>query len=292
MLPNFLVIGAAKSGTTALHWYLSEHPQVFISKLKDPSYFAFGLDEQGRLLWGEPEHRRWFRVRSLAEYQQLFHDVGNAVAVGEASTMYLECPQSAGRIREQLPNVKLICSLRHPVDRAYSDYVMYLRRRGRRFDPTRDFDAASTWARPESRWMQIGRYHTLLSRYYDAFPREQIHVLLFDDLKRDPRKAIEEVYRFLGVDPTFVPDLDTPHAPGGVPRSLVLEGILTSPALKAAVQSWVPKRPANWVRRLRTRNMKQAPPLPSELRNEMTRHFHDDITRTSQLIGRSLDHWL
>jgi hypothetical protein len=140
--------------------------------------------------------------------------------------------------------------------------------------------------------MQIGRYHTHLSRYYDAFPREQIHVLLFDDLKRDPQKAMEEVYRFLDVDPTFVPDFDTPHAPGGVPKSLVLEGILTSPALKAAVESWIPKRPANWVRRLRTRNMRQAPALPAELRNEMTHHFRDEITSTSQLIGRSLDHWL
>jgi hypothetical protein len=140
--------------------------------------------------------------------------------------------------------------------------------------------------------MQIGRYDTQLSRYYKAFPREQMHVLLFDDLKQNPVETVQQMYRFLDVDPSFVPDFDTPHAPGGVPRSLVLEGILTSPAVKAAVESWVPKRPANWVRRLRTRNMRQAPPLPPELKTALTRHFRDEISKTSELIGRSLEHWL
>jgi hypothetical protein len=291
MLPNFLVIGAAKAGTTAMHWYLSEHPEVFISRMKDPSYFAYGVDAAGRLLWGEPEHHR-LPIRSLAEYEELFEDVGDAVAIGEASTMYLECPQSAARIREVLPGVRLICSLRQPVDRAYSDYLMYLRRRGRRFDAARDLSLTSDWARPDSRWMQIGRYHEHLSRYFDRFPREQIHILLFDDLKRNALGVVQDVYTFLGVDSQFVPDFETPHAPGGVPRSMLLEGILTNQAVKSAVEAWVPKRPANWVRRLRTRNMMQAPPLPAELRADLTRHFREQIAKTSELIGRSLDHWL
>ena len=291
MLPNFLVIGAAKAGTTAMHWYLSEHPEVFISRMKDPSFFAYGVDAAGRLLWGEQEHHR-LPIRSLAEYEELFEDVGDAVAIGEASTMYLECPQAAARIREVLPGVRMICSLRQPVDRAYSDYLMYLRRRGRRFDPARDLSRTSEWARPDSRWMQIGRYHEHLSRYFDLFPRDQIHVFLFDDLKKNPLGAVQDVYAFLGVDSRFVPDFDTPHAPGGVPRSMLLEGILTNQALKSAVEAWVPKRPANWVRRLRTRNMTQAPPLPAELREDLTRHFREEIAMTADLIGRSLEHWL
>ena len=132
MLPNFIVIGAAKAGTTSLHWYLAEHPAVFMTPTKDPSYFAYGLDARGQLLVGRSGVPR-FPVKSLAEYERLFEDVGGATAVGEASTMYLECPQSAGRIREMIPQARILCSIRHPVDRAYSDYLMYLRRRGRRF---------------------------------------------------------------------------------------------------------------------------------------------------------------
>jgi hypothetical protein len=290
MLPNFIVIGAAKAGTTALHWYLTEHPAVFMTPTKDPSYFAYGVDGAGQLLWGEPEFHG-FPVRSWNEYERLFADTGEAVAVGEASTMYLECPQSAARIRARLPAARIICSLRHPVERAYSDYLMYLRRRGRRLDPARDLTATSVWASPDSRWMRIGRYHEQLSRYYEAFPREQVLVVLFDDLRRNPQGFVQDVYRFLNVDPAFVPDFTTPHAAGGMPASVALEGVFLRSA-RSPVKLWVPKRTANWFRRLRTRTMRQAPPLPADLRKELTGHFREDIAKTAELIGRSLDHWL
>ena len=291
MLPNFIVIGAAKAGTTPLYWYLAEHPSVFMSPVKETNYFAYGLDAQGRLLYGDPDVHR-FPVKSLSEYEQLFADAEDAVAIGEASPIYLECPQTAGRIRELLPRTRLICGLRHPVDRAYSDYQMYLRRRGRRLDPARDLTATSAWARPDSRWMQIGRYHAPLKRYFDAFPRDQIHVFLFDDFKRSTLQTVQTVYRFLGVDPTFTPDLNTPHNVGGLPESRLLEDFLTSSAVRSAVEPWIPTGAANWIRRFRMKNMRPAPPLPPELRKELSGNLQEDIKRTAELVGRSLDHWL
>lgn len=291
-LPNFLVIGAAKAGTTALYWYLAEHPAVFMSPVKEANYFAYGLDDKGQLLFGDPDLHR-FPVTSLEGYEALFAETGEgSVAIGEASPIYLECPQAAARIRALLPEVRIICSLRHPVDRAYSDYLMYLRRRGRRFDPARDLGAAAAWARPDSHWMRIGRYHHQLARYYDAFPRSRIHVSLFDDLKRTAPTLMQHVYQFLEVDTGFVPDFGTPHALGGVPASRLLEGLLTSAAIRSALEPWVPKGAANWVRRLRGRNLRKAPPLPSDLKHELTTHFREDIAQTSELIGRSLQHWL
>ncbi len=290
MLPNFIVIGAAKAGTTSLHWYLAEHPAVFMTPTKDPSYFAYSLDARGQLLWGDPEFHR-FPVKTRAEYERLFEDVGGATAVGEASTMYLECPQSAGRIKEMIPGARILCSLRHPVDRAYSDYLMYLRRRGNRFQPERDLGPSAIWARPDSRWMRIGRYHLQLSRYYDSFPGDRIKVLLFDDLRHNRVEYMQDVYRFLEIDPTFVPDFDTPHAPGGIPVSTTLEGIFLRSA-RSSVKHDVPKGARDWFRRLRARMMRQAPRLPAELRKQLTVPFHDDIARTSELIGRDLEHWL
>ena len=110
MLPDFIVIGAAKAGTTSLHWYLTEHPEVFVTPAKDPSFFAYGVDAGGRLLWGEPEFHS-FPVRSLNEYECLFADTGDAKAVGEVSTMYLECPQAAARISKLLPAARIVCSI-------------------------------------------------------------------------------------------------------------------------------------------------------------------------------------
>jgi hypothetical protein len=290
-LPNFIVVGAAKAGTTAMYWYLAEHPAVFMSPVKETNFFAYNLDAAGRLLYGDPDVHR-FPVKTLEEYEGLFREVGSATAIGEASPLYLESPQAVGRIRDLLPAARIICSLRHPVDRAYSDYLMYLRRRGRPFDPDRELISTAAWARPDSRWMQVSRYYGQLARYFEAFPQDQIHVLLFDDIKQSTLAATQAVYRFLDVDSTYLPDLETPHAPGGVPASRLLEGFLARSALSPALRPWVPTRAANWVRRLRARTMRKAPALPPALRSELTAHFRDDIERTSGLIGRSLEHWL
>jgi hypothetical protein len=291
MLPNFLVIGAAKAGTTALYWYLAEHPAVFMSRVKETNYFAYGVDGQGKLVYGDPDVHQ-FPVKTIADYEALFADAGDARAVGEASPIYLECPQAPGRIRATLPDVRLVCCLRHPVERAYADYLMYLWRRGRRFEPARDLTPDAVWARPDSRWMDVSRYHAQLARYYETFPRDRIHVFLFDDLKRSTVDAVQTVYRFLAVDPSVVPDLETSHNVGGVPASRALESFLTNRGLRAVVEPWIPRRAADWVRRIRTSNMRKAPPLPAELRKELTSRFRDDILSTSRLIGRSLDHWL
>ncbi len=291
-LPNFIVIGAAKAGTTALYWYLTEHPAVFMSPVKETNFFAYGLDEAGRPLFGDPELHR-FPVKTLDAYTALFADRRKEhEAIGEASPLYLESPQAAGRIRALLPEARIICSIRHPVDRAYSDYLMYLRRRGRRLDVARDLTAAAAWARPDSHWMRIGRYHAQLARYFDVFPRSQIHLSLFDDLKRSPSAVMKDVYGFLAVDDSFAPDFATPHALGGVPSSRLLEGLFLSNAVRSALEPWVPKQAANWVRRLRSRNMRKAPVLPPALKQELTAMFKDDIAKTSDLIGRSLQHWL
>jgi hypothetical protein len=290
MLPTFMVIGAAKAGTTALYWYFAEHPQVFMSQVKETNYFAYGLDEAGQLLYGNSDIHH-FPVKSFVEYERLFARAGRATAVGEVSPLYLESPQAAGRIRSRLPETTIICCLRNPIDRAYSDYLMYLRNRGRRFDPSRELTAASGWLQPDSHWMRIGCYYSQLARYFDVFPRHQLHVFLFEELKRDPLQVIQQLYGLVGVDPEFKPDLQTPHNIGGMPASRLVESLFKT-RLTRTVQPWIPKRAANWVKWIRTRNMLEAPPLPHDLRQELTSHFRDDICRTSELIGRNLDHWL
>ncbi|HYF40037.1 MAG TPA: sulfotransferase, partial [Gemmatimonadales bacterium] len=147
MLPNFIVIGAAKAGTTALYWYLAEHPQIFMSPVKETNYFAYEVDASGQLVYGDPEDHQ-FPIRTRAEYEALFAEAGPASAVGEASPIYLECPQAAGRIQSAIPGALLVCCLRHPVDRAYSDYLMHLRSHGQRLDPGRDLTPQARWAQP------------------------------------------------------------------------------------------------------------------------------------------------
>lgn len=290
-LPDFIVVGAAKAGTTALYWYLADHPQVFMSRVKETNYFAYGLDEGGHLLYGDPELHH-FPITAIDEYERSFEGAGDAHAIGEASPIYLECPQSAGRIRDTIPDARIICGLRDPVDRAYSDYLMYLRSRGRRLDPARELTPSAAWARPDSHWMQISMYHEALRRYFDVFPPDRIFVFLFDDLKADQAGLVRDIYRFLGADDGFVPDFGTPHNVGGMPASMLLERVFTNDRLRKAVDPWVPKRAADWARRTRTRNLRRPPRLPSELATELRERFRDDIGKTAELIGRDLSFWL
>lgn len=288
--PDFVLIGAAKAGTTALYWYLQEHPEVYMSPLKETNFFAYGVDQEGRLLYGDPELHR-FPIKTHEAYAELFNGAGNAKAVGEASPIYLECPQAAARIRHLVPDARIICGLRDPVDRAYSDYLMYLRNRGRRFEPATELQPSARWAQPDSHWMQLGFYHDQLARYYEAFTTRNIHVFLFDDLKASEGEVIKGIYRFLEVDEGFAPDFDTPHNVGGVPGKMWLEQFLTNGSLRRIAEPLVPKRAADWVRGLRMRNMDKVPPLPASLRAELAEHFHTDLAKTAGLIGKDLSQW-
>jgi len=140
--------------------------------------------------------------------------------------------------------------------------------------------------------MQISLYHEALRRYFDVFPRERIFVFLFDDLKADQAALVRDIYRFLGADDGFVPDFGTPHNVGGMPASMLLERVLTNDSLRRAVDPWIPQRAADWARRTRTRNLRRAPRLPSELGKELRERFREDIGQTAELIGRDLSFWL
>lgn len=290
-LPTFIVIGAAKAGTTALYWYLSEHPEVFMSPVKETNYFAFGANESGELEYGNPELHK-FPIQTWDEYRGLFIDAGDATAVGEASPIYIESPSTARKIKTALGDVQIICGLRNPVDRAYSDYQMYLRSRGLEFHAEEVLGPDPAWARPDSHWITIGRYHEMLSRYLEVFPRELLHVYLFEDMRRSTNEIVSDVYRFVGADPSFQPDLETPHNVGGVPSRRSVERILTSRRLRALVEPVIPPAAKKLARRLRTANLDPAPALPAELRSRILDDYAEDISRTEKMLGVDLSTWL
>lgn len=219
-LPNFLLIGAAKAGTTSLHRYLRQHPQVFLPERKTPRFF--GVPPNG---WPAVPGRVNSKPllpgpqMNLAKYESLFAGVTTEKAIGEASG-YLWTLEAPSGIRALLPQVKLLAVLRQPADRAFSLFLM-TRRLG--MEPCRTFAAA--WrVSPQRQKLPPPRlvygldgYTPALRRYYELFPREQIRVWLYDDLVADPPRLLREMFGFLGVAQDFTPDVSerTPqrHAP-------------------------------------------------------------------------------
>ena len=270
MLPNFLIIGAAKAGTTSLYHYLRQHPDVYMSPLKEPQYYADDIAPA---------------VSTRDEYLRLFDGVTSQTAVGEASPQYLNSPSAPRRIAADLPDVKLIVSLRNPADRAYSYYLGRIRGGHER-------GGVADAMRPGTYYVETSRYHPGLSRYFEQFDRSRIKVMLFDDLAEDAGAVVRDLYAFLGVDHTFAPDVSVHHNVGTVPRSIGLNKTLLT--ARRVVRAFLPRRVAatGLVARAQQPLLRPAEPLPSSLRRQLLDQFSDDIARTSALIGRDLSHWL
>ena len=273
-LPNFLVIGAPKAGTTSLHVHLRAHPQVFMPELKEARFF--GYDGEG--------DRMKFPIRTREEYEALFAGVTGETAIGEATPHYLVYPQAAQRIRDLLPGARLIASLRDPVERSYSVYQMNLRNKG--VNEGVPFVEAM---RSDRNLRET--YHDMLLRYFERFPPGQLRVILLEELETDPAATMRGIFGFLGVDPDFRPDLSKIANPGGEPRNRLLHGLLSDPRLRRVSRTLFPEPLVERLRGLRSRNL-QKQPLAPEDRRAAIGFFRDDILRTQDLIGRDLSAWL
>ena len=207
--PSFLIIGALKGGTTSLHRYLSDHPAVYCSGRKEVHYFSLTYP------LGERWYLSHFPLKTRAAATRLRH--GARLAVGEATPAYLFDPRSPGRVHAFDPRMKLIVVLRDPVERAYSHFQMERETR----DEARSFEDALDWELAElepelERWIADhayesplplfgrsyvarGRYADHLERWLALFPREQLLVLMSDELLDEPASALSKVERFLGV---------------------------------------------------------------------------------------------
>ncbi len=212
-LPTFLIIGANKAGTTSLYHYLRQHPGVFMSAVKEPMFFTAIGDANLKGSFANATLANPVAATSLEEYAQLFEGSGREQARGEASTSYLANPQCAHRILEFLPSVRLIAVLRNPIERAYSNFMMYWGNglEQRSFDEcARDEAAGRNCDLPQGRWyLRLGLYGAAIEQFQRVFGREPLLALSYEDLGRDPLDVYRRILRHIGADDAFVPDLST-----------------------------------------------------------------------------------
>lgn len=296
LLPNFLIIGAQKSGTTALHAYLGQHPQIYMSPQKETNFFSWGLG-------GLPNYRRMSDVVHSAiscweDYYAQFAGATSELAIGESSHTYLDTPEVPARIKQYLPQIKLIAILRQPVDRAYSAYLHWIRDHR---EPLRTFEQAlaAEQQRRQDSWgsdwyyLQRGLYVASVKRYYDTFDKSQIKIFLYDDFVRQPQVLMREIFDFLQVDAAFMPDMHDKVNVSGYPRYAWLSWILQRPnllhwPLKPFVRYRVRIR---WIKRLRQYNWLR-PPMRPDTRQRLTDFFRPDVLQLQDLLQRDLSDWL
>lgn len=285
-LPNFIMIGVAKAGTTSFFHYLDQHPQIYMCPIKATNFF--GYEDARNWKWmeeGDPPLLRNFPVRTFEEYEASFAGASTEIAIGEVSPQYFRCPTAAQRIHDSIPNVKLIVSLRNPADRAFSGFLM----RTRRGDAVKGFYEELS---PQSSHVKEGFYYRRLKRYLDIFPKDRIKIYLFEEFRKEPARIVADLYEFLGVATNFVPDTSTRHNPAGIPKIRLLNQLFFHPTLINMAKSVIPENIQGMAKRVQQQNLKAAPKLPAELRAELLNHYREDILKLQELVDHDLSVWL
>ena len=294
-LPNFIIIGSERSGTTSLYQYLRQHFDVFMSAVKETNFFAY---EEG------PADRPWdfgrdpFPVKTLDEYRALFQGCRDEKAIGEASPAYFFSRHAAERIHRVIPDVKLIAILRNPVERAHSAYRLQVTRglERRTFDQALQDEAERCDESVLRRYRFPGLYHQHLGPYLELFDRSRIAFLLYDDLVVDAARLMRTLFEFLEVDPGFRPEVGTRYNSAHLPKKKILRGLFQPSLLKSAIKTafpdWALRRAYAAAERLKGRSELEEELLREETRQSLLEEYRDDILRLQDLLDRDLSGWL
>lgn len=295
-LPNFLIVGAAKSGTSSLHNYLNQHPDVFM-----PAYSKGGVKvKEPKFLIKDLVSERLNGIWTLEEYQALFSEVKSEKLIGESTVFYLYYYQEAIKnIKHYLgDNVKIIIMLRNPTDRAYSAFHHVAR------GPQENLSFEEALAIEEGRlkkdkyltpmvmYKAMGMYYNMVKSYQDAF--KDVHVVFHEDFRDNTGSELDKIYDFLEISNNVSIDFRTKHNVGGKKwKTNKLKKIFVKNTfLKSCFQFIVTKKFKDWLYiKIMKISTTKVPEMEKETRIFLNNYFKQDVQKLSKLLNRDLSNW-
>ncbi len=297
-LPNFLIVGAAKSGTTSLHNYLNQHPEVFMpsynngTNVKEPQFFV-----KKKVI-----NRIHFGIWSWKEYEELFKQVNNEKAIGEASVFYLYYYKEAIKnIHKYLgSDIKIIIILRNPIERAFSAYK-HVSRGTKEFlsferaliDEEKRLEEDSTLT-PMIRYKDMGLYYNMVNAYMHSF--KNVHVLLYDEFSNNTYVELKKIYNFLDIDDSVSVDYNTKYNVASSEEwnnSIIKSLILKDTLFKLNIKKFFSKKILTIILSIVTFIFKsRSLEIKESTKKELIDYFHKDIIKLSKLINKNLSLWL
>jgi hypothetical protein len=286
--PNFFIVGAQKAATTSLYFYLKEIPGVYMSPLKEPFYFSpHAVPNSASDI-----------IRDKKEYLRLFEKAKGYKAIGEATPIYLWDPDTPKLIHQAVAHARIIMILRDPIERAYSNYLMWSKYTGIKssfYDELmRDYKSQEKLYGKSQLYVEFGMYYEQVKRYFDTFGREQVKVIIFEEFVQHPAQTVNEVLAFLGVNYS-VTEVKEQYNPYSVPRSPLSNLIF-------ALFRWLRARDIKFYKMLVLLPDSVVESLPEKILFKRTHKpkiepkaskflqeiYREDILKLESLLGRSL----
>ena len=276
MLPNFLICGIEKGGTSSLYYYLKAHPEVFMPQKKEINFFSYNY------------------YRGAGWYEAYFDgaESAGAQARGEASPLYMVYPEVPRRIAHLIPEAKLLFVLRDPIERAYSEYWFNVNR-GVQY-PHESFSHIIRKPTGYRRYLRKGFYADQIEAFLAHFNRDQLHCIITEEMRRDTLGALQRCFRFLDVS-AYEPAISKRHNTAQLPRNKASEVALSvlvpvQKALRPALPARVDGRIKQVMRSAFFTN-KAKPPMPEAARAYLQEVYEEPNRRLAELIGADLSAW-
>ena len=273
MDPTFLCIGTYRAGTTWLYRILKEHPDIFLPDEKELMFFSHHYD------------------KGIAWYKKFFEGGRACSCAGDISPTYLSSPKAAERIYSHFPDVKLILSLRNPPDQVYSLYKLWLAR------SYTDKDISSV-IEEEDEFLDNILYWKHLARYLEFFDRKNILILFFEDLNKDPKEYLRQVYKFLGVKERYPESIYERQNQYREPRNMALENVITGTGDMLRRMRLLGLKSllnrigiSEVIKKLNTASRQKKGEMPEEVRERINDYVKQDKRGLEEFTGRDLSFW-
>ena len=300
MKPNLFIVGQPKSGTTALHQFLGQHPEIYMSSIKEPHFFCADFHLESDRAYGK---QRFFDFRSESAYMQLFARAKNVKIAGESSTNYLYSQVAAEKIHNFNPDAKIIIVLREPAKFLYSLHSHYVK-----FTEENEPDFLTALALETERkqekatsprvtspsylyYSQRVNYYQQIKRYCDRFDSDQIKVVIFEEFKSDNERIFREILEFLGVDSSFTPEYAAINVNKEV-KFKAVNNLVNSPLVKSVSKNLLSQEFNDFVRDNIVEkflwHQAAKTQMPEEIELKLMQQYLPEAIETSELLNLDL----
>ena len=312
-LPNFFIVGAPKCGTTSLYHYLDQHPEIFMSPLKEPHFFATEIctenvaeelrpqvdkdaEELRQYLRGDMKEKRMGgKISDWTDYLRLFHNAREEKARGEASVCYLWSQTAAANIHARLPQAKILMMLRDPSEVAFS---LYLQSLGKGLIKGSFRHTIDTCLRMKDKqfslwypFLELASYAEQVQRFLNFFPRRNILICFYERYRQQQYDVLQEIFRFLEVDDRFLPDTSRRHLEPRIPRFVDLTYVLKKSGIWQRARNWAPQPLRSSLRDVIYRP-RASVAMSARDRDFLSGYYREDVKKLSALLDRDLAAWM